>query len=64
MNTKERISKIYSDLVIKKQTTKITVRDICETCQISRTTFYKYYKDPYEIIQYIFVNDCVNPQKI
>jgi len=63
MNTKERIAHDYCRLVIQKKTTKITLKELSEKCNISRTTFYKYFKDTYEIIEYIFVNDCVEPQK-
>lgn len=63
MTNKEKIVDLYIQMVIDKNTTKITVRELCEKCDISRTTFYKYFKDTYEIIEYVFVNDCVEPQK-
>lgn len=63
MNSKNRIAQDYCNLVIEKRTTKLTVKEICNYCHISRTTFYKYFKDTYEIIEYIFVQDCVEPQK-
>ena len=48
----------YKQLVIKKQGTKVTVKEVCDALHISRTTFYKYFKDTYEILEYVFMNDA------
>lgn len=61
MNSKEKIIDTYKMLVIKKQGSKVTVKEICEVLEISRTTFYKYFKDSYDILEYIFVNDAMQP---
>ncbi len=36
---------------------KITIKDICERADISKPTFYKYYKDKYEVAAYIYLSD-------
>jgi len=61
MNKKELIISTYHDLVLKRNTSKITVKEICDTCPISRTTFYKYFKDSYDIIEYILLQDTIMP---
>lgn len=61
MSIKELITVTYHDLVVKKNTSKISVKEVCDTCHISRTTFYKYFKDCYEIIDYILLNDAIVP---
>lgn len=64
MNRKESIIKLYKELVIKKQGARVTVKEICQEMGISRTTFYKYFKDAYDIMEYILVNDAINQMKI
>lgn len=34
-----------------KSLTKVTVKEICELSQINRATFYKYYCDPYDLLE-------------
>ena len=63
MISKESIIDTYKKLVIKNKTSKITVKEICETMHISRTTFYKYFKDPYHIMETIVVNDSLTTMK-
>ena len=53
MFSKESIIETYKQLVIQNKTSKITVKEICETMHISRTTFYKYFKDSYHIMETI-----------
>lgn len=60
-NTKELISKTFVNLVIAKKTYNITVTDICNQLDISRPTFYRYFKDRYEIIEYIYYVNTTKP---
>ncbi len=64
MEVKQRIVDEYINYSIQKKTTKITVREFCKYIQISRTTFYKYFKDCYEIIEYIFDQEAIKPMDI
>lgn len=64
MNSKEKIIDTYKTLVIKKQGAKVTVKEICDELDISRTTFYKYFKDSYDVLEYIFVNDAIQPIEV
>ena len=38
-------------LLQEKSIDKITVKDICEICEINRNTFYYYYSDIYEVLK-------------
>ena len=64
MKSKETIIKTYKELVISKKSSKITVKELCQTVGISRTTFYKYFKDSYEIMETILINDGIEQMKI
>lgn len=57
MDKKKLISECYMALVIKAHTTNVKVSDICKQAQISRKTFYYYFKDKHEIIEYIFCEE-------
>lgn len=49
--TKMMIRNSFIQLLQKKPLNKITVKSICELSEINRTTFYKYYSDPYDLMQ-------------
>ena len=52
--TKELIYRTFLDLLRQKPFDKITVRDIVESANINRNTFYYYYSDIYELLEEIF----------
>ena len=43
--TKRMIENSFFELLEQKPVDKITIKDICETADINRTTFYRYYQD-------------------
>jgi len=47
--TRKLLYASISSLMQKKPIEKITVTEICRQAQINRTTFYLYYKSPYEL---------------
>lgn len=47
--TKMIIKKTFIELLKTKQPNKITVKEICECAEINRSTFYKYYKDVFDL---------------
>lgn len=49
--TKQAIMFCLLKLLEEKSIDKITIRDICETCEINRNTFYYYYSDIYEVLE-------------
>lgn len=44
-----RIVEAVESLLIEKRISDITVLEICEKAQVSRYTFYKYFKDKYDV---------------
>ena len=52
--TKNLIFQTFLKVLETKPFDKITVRDIVESCNINRNTFYYYYSDIYELLEEIF----------
>lgn len=52
--TKQAIMYGFMEILQEKLLDKITVKDICEYCDINRNTFYYYYDDIYDVLSYIF----------
>ena len=53
--TQKAIMEAFLDLLGKKPLDKITVKDIIETCGITRNTFYYHYRDIYDLLEKIFI---------
>jgi len=51
--TKKVIQENFLKLINEKPINKITVKSICELSEINRATFYKYYKDPFDLMEQI-----------
>lgn len=51
--TKNMILKAFWALYQKKEISRITVRELTETCGIHRSTFYLHYQDLYDILEQI-----------
>lgn len=58
--TKQLLRESLIALLNEKSIHKISVREICEKAQINRTTFYKYYGSPYDLL--IDIEDTVLAQ--
>ena len=56
MNAKEKIEKGFIELSKIRNTTNITVVDICDHLKISRKTFYNYFPDRQAITEKIFID--------
>lgn len=54
MDTKKYIADTFEHLLKSRNTTDITVDDIARECDISRSTFYRYYKDKYDLMNWIY----------
>ena len=55
--TKQLIEESISDLLQKEPFDSITVTDIISNCNISRRTFYYYFKDKFDLVEQIFTED-------
>ena len=49
--TKKVIRECFFELLKETPLNRITVKGICERAQINRTTFYRYYADPYDLME-------------
>ncbi|MDE6504460.1 MAG: TetR/AcrR family transcriptional regulator [Clostridia bacterium] len=56
MNSKEKIINSFVELVLQNKSSDITVKDICSLANISRKTFYNYFSDTHQIIEYFFID--------
>lgn len=51
--TKMVIKNSFIKILAEKPLAKVTVKEICELSEINRATFYKYYCDPYDLLDKI-----------
>ena len=61
--TKEILAESYLELAAKKSINRISVVDIVENCSMTKPTFYRYFKDKYDLISlmaYAAMNKIVN----
>lgn len=58
-----KIMRSFHKLVMEKDFTKLTVAEICETAQVSRKTFYKYFQDKNDIVEQILIKDIIAPME-
>lgn len=52
--TRKRIMDAYLYLLNKKSLDKLTVKDIIETADVNRNTFYYYFEDIYDLQHKVF----------
>jgi AcrR family transcriptional regulator len=58
--TKQLLRESLIDLLSEKSIHKVSVREVCDRAQINRTTFYKYFGSPYDLL--IDIEDTVLAQ--
>jgi AcrR family transcriptional regulator len=51
--TKQLLKDALMHLMQQKPISKITIKEICETAELNRSTFYLHYTDPYQLLQNI-----------
>lgn len=56
ISTKEKITNALEQILTKKSFVDISVGDICDEIGISRTTFYRYFQDKYECMNWVYQN--------
>lgn len=52
--TQKAIMDSFMELLRTKSLDKVTVKDIVDTCEINRNTFYYHYSDIYELLEEVF----------
>lgn len=50
-DTEARVEAVFFALLAKKHISKITVRELCEGAEITRTSFYGHYEDIYDLLR-------------
>ena len=55
--TRKAIMQTFLHILKNKSLDRITVKDICEQCEINRNTFYYYFKDIYDVLEAIFEDE-------
>ena len=53
-STKELLAESFLELAEKKPINKITIANIVENCEVTQPTFYRYFKDKYDMIAWIY----------
>ena len=53
---KRLLVETIEDFLMRDKVEEITVNDIIEGAGVSRTTFYRYFRDKYDLINYIYTN--------
>lgn len=56
--TKRAMAASLKRLLLQKPLNKITVSDIAEDCGINRMTFYYHFKDIYDLVEWVCVEDA------
>ena len=51
----------FRSLMEKRTFEKITISDITSACGLNRQTFYYHFQDKYELLNWIFYNEIINP---
>ena len=55
--TKKALAVSLKELLNRKSLSKITVRDVVESCGVNRQTFYYHFKDIYDLLEWTFTQD-------
>ena len=63
-NTKKLLADSLKELLNKKNFNKITINDITNNVNLNRKSFYYHFKDIYELIEWIYINDIVKELKV
>jgi probable dihydroxyacetone kinase regulator len=61
--TEEALGYSLKKLILKMPFEKITIRDITDEAGLMRPTFYNHFKDKYDLLEWIFVEEIVRPAK-
>lgn len=54
--TIEFIVNSFRELLKNESFDHITIHDICDNCSISRMTFYRYFRDKYELMNWVYIS--------
>ena len=58
MTTKEIFAESFREIAERKNVGKITIGDIAANCEMSSATFYRHFRDKYDLIAWIYGQEC------
>lgn len=61
--TKWALADAMKELMTEKPMSKIIIRDITESCNMSRKSFYYHFKDKYDLVNWIFYTEFISVVK-
>lgn len=59
--TKKAIAQCLKNLAAEKSFLKISIGDITAACGLNRQTFYYHFQDKYELLDWIYYEECFVP---
>lgn len=57
--TKQALGQALKTLMLEKTINKITVRELTESCKLTRHTFYNHFQDVYELLGWIYAHEVI-----
>lgn len=63
MKTEQELANALKDLMSKESLDNITVKRLTDICNIKRQTFYYHFRDIYDLLTWIFLNEDLNKSK-
>ena len=57
--TKKALATSLKKLLSKKELSKITISNITNDCGVNRQTFYYHFKDVYDLLEWIYLNEVI-----
>lgn len=57
MNTKRQIADTFLTLIQKKNIDKITIKDIVDSCGITRQSFYYHFQDIFDLVEWVMTQE-------
>lgn len=61
--TKRALAASLKELMEETPFAKISVRDICEKCEMNRKSFYYHFKDKYDLVNWIYQTEFITVAK-
>ena len=59
--TKKALAAALKELMESRPFAKISVRDICEACDMNRKSFYYHFRDKQDLVNWIFYTEAILP---
>lgn len=63
LKTKQALAAALKEKMMKKQVSKISVREIIEACNVNRNTFYYHFEDIYALLKWTFEQEAIEVLK-